>query len=474
MGNTVKSDQKLGQMIEDYALEPVPANARKSWPQLAIINLGVVTSLVDLMIGGIVTFMAGFFYGLLAGIIALIIGAVLTYLIGTISLREGLSSNMISRAYAFGTRGSALASAIYCFMLIGFLGLEGVMLGTGIVFFFHLPNTLLVRIILYGSMGVVWTLLSLFGIRLVTRVAQVAVPALILALLVMIAVLARQGHLVSAFTHGIMVPGMSLSAGFAVALNSTVAIAGLLALFTADFARYARNERDMAKIAVAGSAVLDLVTLVAGAVITYLGFSAATNYFQHQGMPLASAAGSAITSPAITFVLLGGFMGLIVILLSQVKVEVMNSYSSSLSLANMLDAMFGWKPGRGWTVIMANAIALVFIFGGILSAVNNFLTLGSVLTASWAVLMVMDYYVVRRAHRGDKRITRLDQIEAVNWAGVLTVVVSTGVSMALFGTGHLGVPFLLAVPMTIVLYPLLRSYVIRGKGENEASEHQGA
>ena len=46
--------------IEDHALETVPAADRKSWLALSWSTAGIVTSLIQLFFGALVTFVAGF------------------------------------------------------------------------------------------------------------------------------------------------------------------------------------------------------------------------------------------------------------------------------------------------------------------------------------------------------------------------------------------------------------------------------
>lgn len=47
--------------------------------------------------------------------------------------------------------------------------------------------------------------------------------------------------------------------------------------------------------------------------------------------------------------------------------EVDNTYSGSLS--NLVDGLFGWRPGRFAMVVLGNLIGLSFVAGGILDLV---------------------------------------------------------------------------------------------------------
>ena len=207
----------------------------------------------------------------------------------------------------------------------------------------------------------------------------------------------------------------------------------------------------MAAISVVGS-VFAVLTYVFGALLAYYGFNVSYEYFLGQGLDEVAAANAAITNPGITFVLSLGLVGLVIICLSQLKVETSNSISSSNAISNLFDSLFGIKLKWPTAVIAVNLIGLV-IFGNILDRVNAFMGIGSILTMSWCFLLITDYYIVRGGLKiGTRGIVSLKYIEAVNWRGVATIVIVTLVAGTLYATGNLAVPFLLVAPMTVALY----------------------
>ncbi|MEO8806949.1 MAG: hypothetical protein ABI433_12775 [Burkholderiaceae bacterium] len=54
------NDTSLQQKIVDHALESVPRDARQNWLTLSWNTAGIVTTLVQLFFGALVTFVAGF------------------------------------------------------------------------------------------------------------------------------------------------------------------------------------------------------------------------------------------------------------------------------------------------------------------------------------------------------------------------------------------------------------------------------
>ena len=462
--------QKLENMMEDYSLEAVPTEMRRPWNELAAVGVGIGSSLAVLLTGGLVTFMAGFWMGMLAAFIAFLVSTFFSISLGLISFRDGFSSNIISRAYAFGKRGSAIGSLIWAFMIIGFLGMESVLIGNSIFFYFDIEPTLTIKLVFYLILTGIWIVLSLFGNKLVSRVAQIMIPLLFLMLVFMVFLLMKQGSLTEAVSHGFLVPNMTMGQGFAIAINATVVLAGLLAIVISDFTRFSKSPRDVVKVSVASNFSLFGVTMFFGAVITYFGYQLTNDYFLKQGMDPAAAGMAAITNPGITLVLAGGFWGLLTIIFSQSKVQVGNSYEGALALVNLFDTAFNWRPGRAVMVVLANIISLIFIFGNILHYIEAFLTFGSVLLCVWVTIVLTDYYVVRgKLNIGQKGIDQLDNIPAFNWKGLITLFLSTTTGMAIYQQNWFQVPFIISTVCAFILYlglSLMKTQVTSSKDKN--------
>lgn len=454
--------------MEDFALQAVPQEMRRPWMEVGAILIGIVTSLAILLIGGLVTFMAGFWMGMLASLIAFIISTFFILSMGTISFREGYSSNVISRAYAFGTKGSALASLIWGFMIIGMLGLENVLIGKSLLFYFEIEETLVTNIILYTVMAVFWIVLSLFGMKLVARVAQITIPLFFLFLIYLAFLLMEDGSFSELFSSGVLMPGLTLAEGFPIALNATISIAGLLAITATDFTRFLRTRNDVVKVSVTSGLFLYVITIIFGAIITFFGYGMTQEFFLGQGVGAEAAVNEAINSPGITLILAGGFIGLLVIIFSQAKVQVGNSYEGALALVNLFDSLLEWKPGRPLMVVFANIISLAFIFGNILDMIAAFLTLGSVLLGVWVSIVITDYYIVRGVmKRGTQGIESLESIPSYNYRGIVVMIISTAVAMFTFYSGWFSIPFLVGAVIAILSYIIVSSITLPVVKEEE-------
>lgn len=449
-------ENNLQKLMEDYSLEAVPKNSRRPWTELAAVQVGIVSSLAVLMTGGLVTFMAGFWMGMLAAFISFIISTVFIFFMGTISYADGYSSNIISRAYAFGTKGSAIGSFIWAFMIIGFLGLENVLIGNSLLFYFGIEKTTTINIIMYISLAIFWIVLSLFGIKLVARVAQATIPLLFIVLIYMVYLLLEQGSFSKALSFGVMIPDLPVTAGFGIALNATITLAGLITIVATDFTRFARSKKDVWKVSVSSGVAMYGITMFFGAIITYFGHSLSKSYFMSQGMSEVEAINAAIVNPGITLVLAGGVIGLFAIIFSQAKVQVGNSYEGALALVNLFDVLFKWTPGRAVMVVFANIISLIFIFGNILHYIEMFLAIGSVLLGVWVIIVLTDYYFIRgKLGIGERGINGLDNIRNFNFNGIITLLVSTSVGMFIHIQGWFSVPFIISIIVAFVMYTII-------------------
>jgi cytosine permease len=455
---------RLAELIEDHALERVPADRRKSGWALAWSTTGIVTTLIQLLIGSYVAAVVGFGGAVAAGVLVAIFGATMGWLVGHIAHHEGLSSTISARLYGLGIRGSAIASAIYGFMILGFLALENALLYNGTLFAFGWHDTSFHRILIYGILTIAWILLTAFGINLVTRVASVLVIAMLALLAFMVW---RAGFdsgipIWQTLSHGPLIPGLgSAWDRFQIALVTLAASAGALALTDADYARFARTTRDVGILAVAGAVAIDILVVVTGAVIVYGATPIVAHYLivHHQATAAnapqqATALGNANTGAF--FIVLSSVAGFLLMYAAQGKCQVLNTYSGSLALSNLFDVLLRWRPGRLAMVILGNLIGLAMIALSILDKVLAWLGILSIITTGFAALMVADYYLVRPRIEMEHA-----EVDAVNWAGVITIVVASVVSYVLQDRHIFRLGFLLALVITLILYPLLRVTILR-------------
>jgi cytosine permease len=459
-------ETNVRQVIEDYALEPVPQQQRKSGWQLMWMTMGLITTLVQLLIGSYVTALAGVGYGLLAGLLVGLFGGTLGWLVGRLALAEGLSSTVLSRFYGLGARSSFVASAIYSFMILGFLALENALLYNGTIFALNLHDTVSTRIVIYGILTAAWIYLTTYGVRQVLRVSSVlTISFLVLLVYVVWHAAAVSGEpLAQVLRHGAAISGMGSTADrFFGALVALAGSAGALALNDADFARYARTSKDVAIMAFAAAFTVDILMVLAGTVIIYGGTRDVVGYLMAHGTATAEEAFRGATAMAQSntgayFIIFAGAVGFVLMYAAQVKAQVLNTYSGSLSLSNLFDALFRWRPGRLAMVVLGNLIGLLMTARGILQLLHEWLAVLGILTTTFVGVIVADFYLVRRGKRASR-----DEAEAYNPAGLATVLIATisAYRLQTTGAGIFKLGFLTALLISILAYSLLRGTVFR-------------
>lgn len=464
-------EESLSVKMEDHALEPVPDDARQGWLSLTWSTAGIVVSLVQLFFGALVTFVAGIKVGLLAGVVVTIVGALLGWACGHVAYRSGLSSTVMSRYFGFGRRGSIVSSLIFAFMIIGFLALENALLYKGFIFYLGIADTLTARIVIYGLMTILWVFLTAYGFKLVARVSSIAlILSLIVLAYIMEVVISSSPHSAAdLFSFGSQFPVDTLKAmgagsdmhKFIFAVNVLIGSAGALALFDADLGRYARRSRDIGIAALLGNLSMDVLMLVLGGVIMYAGIPSLVDFYMHTaGMTREAAMHASLQSPdSITaaFVVFGGVMGALLMVLAQGKTQVLNTYSASLSLSNLFDAL-NFRPGRLTFVVLANIVGVLMLYGQILALVNSWITILGVLTTAFAGIVVADFFIVRRVSKEELDLKA--PAENVNWAGVVTLIVAVITSHYLLAQ-IIPVEAITTVAICIVVYPALRLTVLK-------------
>ena len=465
------TDTSLSETIEDHALERVPDDQRQGWLALTWNTAGVVVSLVQLFFGALVTFVAGFKLALLAYVIVAAVCIPLSWASAHVAYRTGLSSTVLSRYFAFGRRGSVVASLIFSFMIIGFLALENALLYRGFVFYFELADNVTTRVVIYGLMTLTWILLTSYGFKLIAKAYSITLilSLAVLAYITYLVVSGGQQPVGELLSFGSQFPPGALEqmgAGsemgkFIFAINVLFGAASPMALFGADIARYARRSVD-AGLSTTFGVLSVLLMLFLGGIIMYAGGPALVDYYvSHGGMTVEAAQSASLRSPdsiVAAFVVLGGALGAILLVVAQGKTQVLNNYSASLSLSNLFDAL-NLRMGRLTFVILANVIALLMLYGHLLELIEHWVTFLGVIVTAFAGIIVADFYVVK-TWLGKESKTIPDKAESINWAGIVTLIISVGLAHYLLAD-IVRVEAVMTRVLSMIIYPILRTTVLK-------------
>jgi cytosine permease len=355
---------------DDYATRPVPAAARRPMWEVLVIRLGAFACVPQLLLGSALGYGLTFHDAVLATLLGSVILQVLSVALGAAACAEGLSTSLLAAWAGFGRIGSALVGAVIAVALMGWFGVQNGVFASGL---FHATGWLNVPLwsVLTG-LAVTW--ITVKGYRLMSLIARIALPLF----LVTVAWAAWQllaGHslaqLLAAAPAG---PRLGLPAAITAVTGSFI----IGAIVTPDLARFMRNGREVLWMTIISTFVGELtINLLAVAMALLLR-----------------------TSDIVTLIsTLAGGIGATIAVVSTVKLNNINLYSSSLGFSTLAHAL---RRGGGGAI---DRVRLTWWIGGastllsmlgILDHFIGFLVLLGVAIPPIAGIMIVDYTLLRR------------------------------------------------------------------------------
>jgi purine-cytosine permease-like protein len=300
--------------------------------------------------------------------------AVLATMFAFAAASTGLNSNLLARACGYGYVGSALTSLIYASQFIILAAIEGSIIAQAInAYLPQLSLPLLMVVITAGNVALNW-----YGMKQLDRFQSYSLPVY-LALLGTAIVLSLRMPLPHATDWMSFMPAGGAVGGTALltCVGILNGIVGVQSVLTADYARFIRPEERRV-----GAIAVGVVPQVASFFIMgMVGIWFGVRFEQ--------------ANPGIYMVSVMAAWGAAYTVLSQLRINVINVYSGSLSLANFFARILGFAPGRAFWVIAAASLALVAMLGDVISHIGPVLTFQGVFMFAWAASMVADLLIVR-------------------------------------------------------------------------------
>ncbi|WP_342430304.1 cytosine permease [Neobacillus sp. FSL H8-0543] len=355
---------------DDYSLSRVPQSARHSLWSITIVRVGALATISQFILGAALGYGMTFWDAFWATMLGSVILQVISFLLGYAGAREGLSTSLLSRWTGFGRYGSSIIGAIIAIACIGWFGVQNSVFADGLVQATNGKLSLPVAATLTG-LGV--TVLVIFGFKLLSATATIAVPAFLLAVGVGIyAVLSK--HSLIDLTNTAPA-GDPLTMGVAATMVAGSFIIG--AVITPDFSRFAKSGKDVFWMTMIGTLIGELgINMIA----VLMALAARTN------------------DVVSIMVQTSGWLGAIVVVFSTIKINNLNLYSSSLGFTNIFDSIFKLKLNRGVVTLVIGVVGTVLSVIGILDMFVGFLVLLGVFIPPVAGIMVIDYFILK-THR---------------------------------------------------------------------------
>ncbi|MFS0576669.1 cytosine permease [Sporosarcina sp. 179-K 3D1 HS] len=363
-------------MQDDYSLVKVPREKRNmGWLSVTNIAFGIATAIFYFQMGSVMALKFGAINAIISSTYAIIVAGILGTFITYLSAKSGMNVNFLSRGGGFGYVGASLTSFIYATNFIMYCAFEGLILVSAVHTFFPvIPKWTL--IIFFGTLVIP---LNWFGIKQLDKLQKWSLPIFVIFLITAIVVSVftpsvYEGNFWTYMPEGVEVGGEALL--FCIGMHH--GIMGLTALLASDYSRFLKP-KDI-KI---GSVMIGFIPQIfCFGVMGGLGI-----WF---GVRLNE------SNPGVYIVLLLGIGGALFTMLTQLRINVTNIYSSSLSLASFFENVFHFTPSRRFWVVVSGVTAMVLMLGGIVNYLDKAMTFQGVFLLAWAAILVTDAMVVKK------------------------------------------------------------------------------
>lgn len=425
---------------DDYSSSRVPASERVSLLTTTLVRTGMTTALSQFMLGATLGHCMTLSQAMLATLAGSLILQVVSMAMGCAGAREGLSTCLLARWCGFGRIGSLLIGLAIIVSCLGWFGVQNTILATGLVQ--ALPWAISPTTAAAIS-GLGLTLLVVLGFAGLAWTAKIALPLFFLVIGWLL-FSQLQGHSLTGVVDALPV-GEPLTLGAGATMVAGAAIVG--ALITPDITRYCRDSRQ----------VFWMIT------VSYLVGEMVVN-----GIAIIVAKVLQTADVVVIMTQSAGWMGLLCVILSAVKVNDTALYSSSLALTNIMEVITGRHWRYASLTLVMGAIGTSLSILGIMQRFTSFLVMLGVLFPPIAGVMMVDYFLLRTERKTLDASRKLGQLPAhtktIGWPAMIAWV--GGCCAGFIITG--GIASLNALLVSCCLYTLLAYWAARQRTDSQA------
>lgn len=416
-------------LIDNYPTNRVPTNIRLSFLSVTLVHAGMLTALDQFMLGAVLGNSMTLANAFLAIFISSIIFGIITFGLGFAGMKEGLSSSLLARWCGFGRIGSILVSLTIAISLIGWFGVQNAVFAKGLNYAlghklgFEWSATL---------SGLFLTILVAFGFKALRFTAWIAVPFFVIVILFISAGILEH--------HNSMDLIQSVPGGEIITLSSaiTLIMGGCIVatLITPDMSRYSKNSRQVFWMV--------MVSIILGE-------------FVINGLAILLARALNTADVVTIMTQAAGGIGLLVVIFSTLRVNDINLYSSSLSIANSISVLTGKKVNYTIITLAIGIIGTTLSVLGILDRFVGFLTILGVVFPPIVGVMLTDYFIIKTHRNILQETQQLEKIPAnkdtplIGWNAVCACIIASIIGI----TVEVGIPTINSLLAACIIYGLL-------------------
>lgn len=413
-----ETTQETAEPTNDYSFDRVPREERKmGWLSITNITFGIATAIFYFQMGSVMALQFGAANAIFSAIYAIIVAGILGSIIVYLSAKSGMNVNLLSRG-GFGYIGASLTSLIYASNFIMYCAFEGMILVSAIhAYFPAIP--LWILIVVFGTIVIP---LNWFGIKQLDKLQKWSLPIFGIFLIAAIVMAFNQPSLYGASFWSYLPEGVQFGGkALLLCIGMQHGIMGLTMLIASDYARFLKpKDLKIGSIAIGFIPQIFCFGVMGGLGIWFGVIMAESN-------------------PGVYIVVLLGLGGVLFTVLTQIRINITNIYSSSLSLSSFFENMFRFTPGRRFWVVVAGVIAMALMLGGIIDHLDTAMTFQGVALMSWAAILVTDALVVKKWLKIGPGYYESRQENLFKWnpVGVIALIVPTAIG-TVAALGYMG------------------------------------
>ncbi|ASV34476.1 cytosine permease [Candidatus Hamiltonella defensa] len=392
---------------KNHTFSRVPQTERVSLLTTTLVRTGMTTALAQFMLGATLGNSMTFTQAMLATFLGSLLLQMVSFGVGFAGTKEGLSTSLLARWCGFGRYGSALVGMAIVISCLGWFGVQNSILAEGIVYGLNEKISFEIAALISGCL---LTLLVVIGFIGLSWTAKLTLPIFSLVMAWIFFDTLRGNNMADLILS--LPQGQSMTIGAGATMVAGGAIVG--ALITPDITRYCKNGRHVfwmitisyiiGEFIVNGIAILVAHALNTADVVTIMTQSA-------------------------------GWLGLISVILSAVKVNDTALYSSSLAVINIIETIFNNKYSYKVITLLLGMIGTLLSAIGIMKQFVSFLILLGIVFPPIAGIMMVDYYILK-TNRASLEVSRKtgklpESTIPISWSSIFSWLLGSGIGFTI-------------------------------------------
>ncbi|NQX26500.1 hypothetical protein HQQ81_03940 [Microbacteriaceae bacterium VKM Ac-2854] len=452
--------------LEDYTLRFAPRSYRK-WTAgvVATSALGGIAYLADFSIGANI----GIAHGTTNALLGIAVAALIIFVTGIplayYAARYNIDLDLITRGSGFGYYGSVITNVIFATFTFIFFALEGSIMAQGLELGLGVPKP-----IGYAVSTLMVIPLVIYGMKALSKLQVWTTPLWLVLMVIPFAylVIANPSSVGTFFAYQ-GEAGAGAGANFA----SVMLAAGVCLSLIAQIAEQIDYLRFMPPKTAANRVAWWRAVILAGpGWVVFGALKQAVGLFitVYLIATLDPAASATANEPVHQFLgvyeqMMPGWLALtlavILVVISQIKINVTNAYSGSLAWTNSFTRVTRTYPGRMVFVIVNLVIALALMELNMFDFLNTILGFYANCGMAWIVTVATDIAINKYVLKLSPKYPEFRRGMLYNWnpVGVVSLALSAGISIAMFfgafGTGIAPFSPIFAVVIAIIATPIM-------------------